>query len=371
MERIKLFNEDNMEVMKRLPNDIILYNGDCLDVFKNIPDGSVDLVLTDMPYGTIKGSKLYEYANMCNWDDTLDMEKVWKELNRITRPMANILLFAQEPFSTKLINSAIRNIPFAYKCIWKKDSFANPLITKKACVSYFEDIMLFLRNKDDYSGIHPLREYFKKILDFIGFTLKEINKQLGHRKAEHCFYVSPKNKIIEQIGQKADDVFRFGSGQFELCTEATYSELIEKFSINKMIGFLSFSEIKSIHKEFQGKRVFNLPKGKNHKSNIFEYKKDYTGFHPTQKPVALLKDLIQTYSNENETVLDFTMGSGSTGVACVSTNRKFIGIEKYDNYYSISVNRISQAMKNIDQEYFELGKERIEKLKPLQSELFR
>lgn len=316
--------------------------GDCLEIMKNIPDGSVDLVLTDMPYGTVKGAKFYDYANGCEWDEVLDMSKVWAEINRITRPLANILLFSQEPFSTQLINSSIRNIPFGYRCIWKKDTFANPLIAKKACVNYYEDILLFLRNKDDFSGVHPLREYFKNILEFIGKGLKEINKELGHRKAENCFYVSPKKKVVESIGQKADHVFRFGSGQFELCTEETYLELIQKFNIDKMIGFLPFSEVKNIHKNFQGERIFNLPKGLKHKSNVFEFRKDYDGYHPTQKPVALLEDLILTYSNENNTVLDFTMGSGSTGVAALKNNRHFIGIEKELKYYDIAAKRCSQ-----------------------------
>lgn len=321
-----------------------LWNGDCLELMKNIPDGSVDLVLTDMPYGTVKGAKFYDYAGGCQWDEKLDMEIVWSEINRITRPMANVLLFSQEPFSTNLINSAIRNIPFSYRCIWKKDNFANPLIAKKACVNYYEDILFFSRNKDDYSGKHPLREYFKNVLDFVGKSLKEINKDLGHRKAEHCFYVSPKKAIIQEIGKKGDHVFRFGSGQFELCTEETYNELVKKFQINKMDSFLNFHNLREIHKNFNKERRFNLPKGVKYKSNIFEYKKDYDGFHPTQKPILLLEDLIKTFSNENETVLDFTMGSGSTGVACANTNRKFIGIEKDTNYFDIAQKRIMETI---------------------------
>ena len=91
--------------------------------------------------------------------------------------------------------------------------------------------------------------------------------------------------------------------------------------------------------------TFNL-NGLNSKSNIFEYSKDNDGYHPTQKPVALLEDLILTYSNEGETVLDSCMGSGSTGVACVNTNRNFIGIELDDNYFNIAQKRINQAIKN-------------------------
>ena len=91
-------------------------------------------------------------------------------------------------------------------------------------------------------------------------------------------------------------------------------------------------------------RVFNLPQGAKYKSNILKYKKDYSGLHPTQKPVALMIDLIQTYTNEGDTVLDFTMGSGSTGVACVKTGRKFIGIELDPEYFDIACKRISEQL---------------------------
>ena len=77
------------------------------------------------------------------------------------------------------------------------------------------------------------------------------------------------------------------------------------------------------------------------KSNVLNYKKDNDGFHPTQNPVSLLIDLIKTYSNENDTILDFTMGSGSTGVACLQTNRNFIGIELDEKYYNIAKKRCS------------------------------
>jgi site-specific DNA-methyltransferase (adenine-specific) len=95
-------------------------------------------------------------------------------------------------------------------------------------------------------------------------------------------------------------------------------------------------------------RVFNLPDGKKYKSNVLSYKKDYSGFHPTQKPVALLEDLIKTYTNEGDTVLDFTAGSFTTGVACVNLNRKFIGIEMDKNYFDIGVNRVKERIKCLD-----------------------
>lgn len=192
-----------------------------------------------------------------------------------------------------------------------------------------------------------MREYFKKVLNFIGAkSCREINARLGHRKAEHCFYVTEGKKVVKNaIGGKADHATRIGSSQFELCTEQTYKEIVSVFGIDEMDGFLSFDVLREINENYKNKNqsVFNLWQGGKSKSNVLEYAKDNDGFHPTQKPVALLEDLIQTYSNEGDTVLDFTMGSGSTGVACVNTNRRFIGIELDEGYFSTAKKRIEEA----------------------------
>lgn len=309
-------------------NEYSLLFGDCLERMKEIPDGSVDLILTDPPYGTVKSignSDSIEHGmkNKTPWDDTLDFDFMWNEINRILRKNGKCILFSQEPFTSDLIKSAIPNVPFSYRCVWIKDHFANSLIAKKAPVNYFEDICVFSKLHDtDY--LHPLRGYSKSIIDFIGLNLKQINSELGHRRAEHFFYVD--------------------STQFGLCTEKTYIELIDVFKINSMNGFKAFEELDHINSVFNS--VFNLPQGRKYKSNVFEYKKDYDGYHPTQKPVALLEDLIKTYSNEGDTVLDFTMGSGSTGVACLNTDRKFIGIEMDEKYFNIAKERIEKSLNN-------------------------
>jgi len=250
------------------------------------------------------------------WDEVIPTKKIMDISNRILRKNGKMLLFAQEPFTTDLINSAIPNLPFNYRMIWEKDNFANCLLAKKAPVNYFEDILVFSK-KHDFEGLHPLRKYFKKVIDFIGRT---------------------KKYIIDMIGQSADHVFRFGSSQFALCTEKTYLELIKVFSIDKMQGFKTYSKLKK--NEDPNKSTFNLWEGKKYKSNILKYKKDYDGLHPTQKPILLLEDLIKTFSNENNLVVDLTMGSGSTGVACQNTNRRFIGIEKDNKYFNITKTRM-------------------------------
>jgi site-specific DNA-methyltransferase (adenine-specific) len=218
-----------------------------------------------------------------------------------------------------LITEAIPNVPFSYRAIWEKDNFANALLANKAMVSYYEDILVFSKNYDT-DGLHPLREYFKMVFEYIGFNLKQINGRLGHRRAEHTFYID--------------------STQYSFCTEQTYNELIEVFKIDKMDGFREYQELKTIDSTFNS--TFNLWEGNQYKSNILKYKKDYTGYHPTQKPILLLEDLIKTFSNAGDTVVDLTIGSGSTAIACLNTDRKYIGFELNEEYYNIAVDRIKQ-----------------------------
>jgi site-specific DNA-methyltransferase (adenine-specific) len=311
--------------------------GDCLIESDKIESGSVDLILTDLPYGTVKGLgeniPKYDRLNKAEWDVVIPTKKIMEVANRILRKNGKMILFSQQPFTTELINNAIPNIPFSYTMFWDKEHFANCLLANKACVNYMEEMLLFSKNhqKHDFEGVHPLRPYFKIVMDFVGLNIKQINTKLGHRKAEHSFYID--------------------STQFLLCTEKTYTELIDVFSIDKIEVFKPFIELKQIDAEYrtdllkqmndQYPSTFNLWEGNKYKSNILKYKKDYNGYHPTQKPVLLLEDLIKTFSNENDLVVDLTMGSGSTGVACKNTNRNFIGIEKDEKYFEIAVSRVS------------------------------
>lgn len=298
-----------------------LMQGDCLERAEEIPSGSVDLILTDLPYGTVKGMggdiEKYKRLSNANWDVVIDTDKIMQLADRILRKNGKMVLFANQPFTTELISKAIPNLPHCYNMYWDKMHFANCLVANKAPVSYIEDVLVFSKIHD-HDRLHPLRTYFKTVMDFIGLNLKQINSRLGHRRAEHTFYVE--------------------STQYGLCTESTYRELIDVFGIDNMQGFKDFAELKVIDDQYAS--TFNLWEGKKYKSNILKYKKDYSGHHPTQKPVLLLEDLIKTFSNANDLVVDLTMGSGSTGVACVNTSRSFIGIEQDEKYFKISKDRI-------------------------------
>ena len=300
---------------------IELWRGDCLELMKNIPDGSVDLVLTDPPYGTMKG-----IDDKYDWDVVIPTDKMFAELSRVLRPNGKAILFAQEPYTSTLVKSAIPSLPFLYRAMWYKNTAGNILGAKSAMVNRFEDICIFSKIVREETETHPLRPVFEKELKKSGKTKRE---------------------AIALLGSTASHYFTSGI-QFRLPTE-------ENFKLLKENGFISidFEYCRKINDDFLQQRyskikeetpsIFNLWQGGKSKSNVLEYKKDNDGYHPTQKPVALLEDLIQTYSNEGNTVLDFTMGSGSTGVACVNTNRHFIGIELDEGYFNIAKKRIEEA----------------------------
>ena len=302
-----------------------LYKGDCLIESDKIESGSVDLILTDLPYGTVKGIKNVNHgmSGKCEWDVIIDTNKIMKVANRILRKNGKMILTAQQPFTNELINKSLPNLPFNYSMIWEKDHFSNALTAKKAPLNYYEDILIFSKNCET-ELIHPLRDYAKKVFEFCNVSKKELIKSFNMVKV---------------------NFLRFEDTQFAFCPFNTYQKFITIYGIDKMQGFKEFTELKETDNQFKKKfaSTFNLWEGKKYKSNILKYKKDYDGHHPTQKPVLLLEDLIKTFSNENNLVVDLTMGSGSTGVACKNTNRSFIGIEKDDNYFKIAEQRINEA----------------------------
>lgn len=299
-----------------------LIHGDCIEEMQKLIDEGihVDLILTDPPYGTIKGASLDGWGeSTTEWDIQLPTEEMFNCCEKLLRRNSNLILFSQEPYTSYLRQYKPENLPFLYPFYWIKDHFANCLLSKKAPVSYVEDVSLF-RKRYDSDITHPLREYSKELLNEIGIS-----------KAE----------LVREIGGKADHFFRSDTSQFDLCTEETYNELIDVYSIDKFDCFKPYSELIEINTNAKLEPVFNLPENEKYKSNVLRYKKSYNHYHPTEKPVDLLEDLILTYTNKGDIVLDFTMGSGSTGVACRHTGRDFIGIELNKKYFDISVERIN------------------------------
>ena len=234
--------------------------GNCLERMKEIPDGSIDLILTDPPYGT----------TACKWDSIIPLELMWEQLKRIIKPNGAIVLFGSQPFTSKLICSNVKM--FKYEWIWEKDGGSNFATTKYQPMKEHENILVFSKSKTNY--------YQQK------------QERIGGRKGR-----------ITKTKDSGRNNSVYGSQKGGL--EFEVSELRCPRSIQR----------------------FNRERG----------------LHPTQKPVALLEYLIKTYTQEGETVLDFTMGSGSTIVAAINTKRKAIGVELDEVYFDVAVKRIEAA----------------------------
>ena len=247
---------------------INLYNDDCFNVLKTLPDESVDLVLTDPPYGT----------TAIKWDNVLDFNKMWVELERITKPKSNIILFASQPFTSLLITSKLDW--FRYELIWNKNKCGSPGLAKKRPQKVHENILIF--SKESGGVYNPIME-----------------------KGNPYTRYNPDG---------------YGSG--------------------KNTHGYGFGNNKSTGSSNSGTRY---PKSILHASRNFSAQQTV---HPTQKPTNILNWLIMTYSNEGDIVLDFTMGSGSTGVSAKLTGRKFIGIENEKEYFDISEKRITSISDN-------------------------
>lgn len=231
---------------------INLMQGDCLEVMRGIPDESVDMVLTDPPYGT----------TACKWDSVIPFEPMWEQLNRITKKDGAIVLMAQTPFDKLLGSSNISALKTEW--IWQKEQGSGHLNAKRMPMKNHENILVFYRKPSTYNP--QMRTGFSS---YVAKQGKTKSKNYGNQSG-----------------------------------------------------------------------AVTVSNGERYPLTVLSFNRDKSRVHPTQKPVALMEYLIKTYTNESETVLDFTMGSGSTGVACRNLGRDFIGIELDKTYFNIAKGRI-------------------------------
>ncbi|WP_373792303.1 site-specific DNA-methyltransferase [Jeotgalibaca porci] len=232
-----------------------IYNEDCLEGMKRIPDESVDMILCDLPYGT----------TACKWDSIIPLESLWEHYERVIKENGAIVLTASQPFTTKLISSNMDI--YKYNLVWEKPQGVDPFMAKKRPLNNMEDIVIFYKKQPTY------------------------NPQYEEGKP----YKIERDKKPREY-------------------EITNTMMKPTTTIN------------------DGKR---LPK------RILKFKQE-RGYHPTQKPVPLFEYLIKTYTNEGETVLDNCIGSGTTAIACLNTNRNFIGFEMDKEYFDIATKRIEE-----------------------------
>lgn len=297
---------------------INLINGNCLEVMKSIPNRSIDFILTDPPYGTIKNAPSTWDKNKTYWDIKLNTLEIFKECERVLRFNGCMALFSQDPYTAEIMLASYNELKFSYRYTWNKGSFGNHLGCKKFPVNFTEDICIFFNNVENKTN-HPLSNYFINELIKSNKTVKEICNEMNNTGATHYFTKSKQFRIPSEKQY-------FELQKITNCFEVEYKQIVNEFE--------KYADLK----------IFNIDKNQKYKSNLLEYKKDKENYHPTQKPILLLEDLIKTYTNENDVVLDFTMGSGSTGVACKNINRNFIGIELDVNYFKIAEKRINEVL---------------------------
>lgn len=246
---------------RRQQNDVTLWCGDCLELMKDIPDKSIDCVITDLPYG----------STSCSWDIIIPFDNMWKQLKRITKPTSPIILFGQEPFTSELRISNLKD--YKYDIYWEKERLTNIQQVKRRIGKTVETISIFYEKQPTYNP-----------------------------------------QMIKYEGKPRSNKVKDG--------------VIGKLSDNK-----------------EHKVTEYIDTGWRYPTQVWKFQRDClkSNFHPTQKPVALLEELIKTFSNKSDIILDFTMGSGSTGVVCKNLGRRFIGIELDDTYFEIAKERIKNT----------------------------
>jgi site-specific DNA-methyltransferase (adenine-specific) len=217
----------------------------------------------------------------CKWDSVIPLDEMWKHLKRVIKPKAAMVFTASQPFTSKLVSSNVK--AFKHSWVWEKNGGTNFLGVKYAPMKEHEDVLVFCNGTPTYNPIKEQRQ---------GYSEKRA------KEAEYQFIRKIQGNKIRPAG--------------------VYNELKQKEAV------VTYSPLR-------------CPR------SIQKFNRE-VGLHPTQKPVALMEYMIRTYSNEGETVLDFTMGSGTTGVACMNTNRKFVGIELDSKYLTTAQERIKRSL---------------------------
>lgn len=241
------------------------WNGDCLELMKNIPDGSVDMILCDLPYGT----------TACAWDTIIPFEPLWEQYKRIIKPNGAIILTASQPFTSALIMSNVEW--FKYEWIWEKSRPTGHTQSKNKPMKKHENVLVFSSG----TTVHATQSSDR--MPYFPQGLIELETPYIRKKRNKAGEISP--------------------------ARPSHRDVVQKFS--------------------------------NYPTSILKYASTNDYIHPTQKPVALFEYLIKTYTNEGETVLDNTAGSGTTAIAAINTNRNWICIEKDADYYSKACARIA------------------------------
>ncbi len=317
-----------------------LYNEDCIDGMKRIEDKSIDLILTDLPYGT----------TACSWDNIISFPSLWECYNRIIKDNGAIVLFSVQPFTTKLINSNLKN--FRYCWYWKKNNKTGFAFAKYQPMRCIEDICVFYADNGNAGEHIELRQYMFEELNKSGLKRGDIDKLLNNYMSSHYFtngkqFAIPSKKDYEKLQS---------TGYFKRPYEDIKKEFaaLRKAPTYNPQGLKRLTNAKVRQKRAPKKdNVYNMEKlTKVHTQQFTNYPVHLLQFdneavsnknrlHPTQKPLALCEYLIKTYTNAGDTVLDSCAGSGTTLLAAKNTGRNYIGFELDAGYYKTALKRLT------------------------------
>ena len=316
-----------------------LYNGDCLQIMDELIAEKVvvDAVITDPPFGT----------TACLFDIVIPFEQMWKRINKLIKPEGAIVLFGSEPFSSLLRCSNLIN--YKYGWVWEKNNAGNFQLVNYQPLKIHENIMVFSSNcKASFVFSNIMKSNMKRLK----LKQSDLSKLQLSKNGNITGWVTNKLNGSQiptyEQWKKICKLFNIENNYEELkkqvnthCYKPVGTKVVNLKLSNKNkggnLGHLS-SENK---RESYNQNVANYPK------SIIRFNRE-TGLHPSQKPIALMEFLIKTYTDKNETVLDFTMGSGTTGVACNNLKRKFIGIEKETKFFNIAVERLKTKQSELN-----------------------
>lgn len=313
-----------------------LFEGDCLEIMPEIPDGSIDLILADLPYGTTG----------CSWDEIISFKSLWDIYYKILRPNGFIVLTASQPFTSKLVMSNVDN--FSHQWLWEKDQGVNFQLANKMPLKKFEDIIVFNKDFYDTEKNHPLRQYFLNEKKNSNLKNSDIKKLLGNGMGGHYFTSGIQFTIPTKVNYRKLQLTKYFKKPFDEIVKIDYDFRNKYKRVYNPQGLIPIERKKSNkgkggnigHLSSENKRDDYIQKFKNYPTEHLKFIRD-RGLHPTQKPVALFEYLIKTYTNEGDIVLDNVAGSGTTGAACDNTNRQFILIEKEKKYCDIIRKRLN------------------------------
>ncbi len=326
-----------------------LLHGDCLEEMKNLEDNSIDFIFCDLPYG----------QTSCKWDCCIDLKQFWNEIMRIKKINTPIFMTTTTKFGVELINSAPKKCPFRYDLVWVKSAPAGFLSAKKMPMRKHEMVYVFYEKLPFYDLSSHTHKFIKPSSEPKEMCKYDVNKNTYGGGKEGRIKISKDKKDHEAkydpplpvsvVKEEVDIIDEKYKNKGGLYSKVSRNGLVKNVPHYEPPLPVSVVKEEPLPKDLKKGREPNIYGEINNETqqryepplpNSLLHIKSTRGKHSTEKPVALMEWLLKYYSKEGDVVLDPTMGSGSTGIACSNMNRNFIGIEKDDEIFEVACQRI-------------------------------